>query len=147
MPLKSNMSEEEVLKYIFNENSNLEDYKQERHKNLYHTFKFHLPSEMYKTDNLKFSFNKGLTNVSAFYGELLLYKIPNSEEEKFTILCPADKDFVTSINLPDNKRSSLVKKLKYYRKPYIEIEMDSEIIINFTSEHWKTLSNLYSSLV
>lgn len=147
MPLQSNMTELEILNYIFCENSNLEYNEQERNKNFYHCFKFHLPTEMYKDGKLKFSYNKGLTFISCLYNDILLFQIPNSDEEKIKFLCPADKEFIKSLSIPDSKRSSLVKKLKNYRKPYIEIDAEPETIIGLSLDHWQAIKSLYEKLI
>lgn len=146
MPIQSNMSELEILDYIFRENSSLEYNQQERNKNFYHCFKFHIPSEMFKDGNLNFSYNKGLTYISAVYNNIVLFKIPNSNNEKIEAIFPADKDFIKSLNIPDTKVSSLVKKLKTYRLPYISISVEPETILSLSLEDWNKIKSIYEQI-
>lgn len=135
MPKKSTKDEKQVLDFIFKENSNLEIKEQEKTINTYYAIKHHMPSEIFKTGKLKFNYNKGLSYILASYGEIQLFKIPNTKDP-IEIICPPDKEFVKSLDISDTKKENTIKKYKDTKASVWYLKLSTDEILHFSSNHW-----------
>lgn len=142
MPNHLKTDEKQVLNYIFKENSDLEINEQEKNINTYYAIKHHMPSEIFKAGKLKFNYNKGVSYILASFGQTQLFKIPNNSKSLIEIICPADKDFVNSLDIPDTKKETTIKRYKDTKATVWYIKLTPEEVLDFSSAHWTGFSNV-----
>lgn len=146
MPKKSTKDEKQVIDFIFRENSVLEVKEQERTINTYYAIKHHMPSELFKTDKLKFNYNKGLTYILASYGDIQLFKIPNNKKP-IEIICPPDKEFVKSLDIADTKKEKTLNKYKDTKATVWYLNLSTDEILHFSSNHWNGFIDVIKSIM
>lgn len=147
MPLHSNKSEEEILNFIFKENSLLEDKENEKNINAYYTIKHHMPSSVFKTGKLKFNYNKGVSYIQANYENTRLFRIPNNKNNLIEIICPADKNFIKSLDISDIKKEKFIRKYRDSKLKFWYIEITTDDILNFSSTNWESFNITINNLL
>lgn len=142
MPKKSHKDEKQVLDYIFRENSTLEKKEQEKNINTYYAIKHHMPSEIFKSGKLNFSYNKALTYILASFEDIQLFKIPNNDKNLVELACPPDREFVKTLKISDTKKDATIKRYRDTKAKIWYIKFTPEEVLCFTSNHWKAFSAL-----
>lgn len=146
MPHQSNKDEKQVLDYVFRENSDLETKEQEKNINTYYAIKHHMPSEIFKTGKLKFNYNKGVSYILASYGDTQLFKIPNNSKNLIEMICPPDKEFINSLDIPDTKKEATIKRYKDTKATVWYVKLTPEEALSLSSNHWTGFNNILKEL-
>lgn len=145
MPLHSDMNEKKILEFIFKENSTMEPNAKEKNINTYFAIKFHLPSELFKSKKIQFSYNRKITYISANCEEILLFKIPNEDSKLIEIICPPDIEFISSLNISDTKKELTINNQKDKKLDYWYVKLTPDEVLGFSTKHWQDFTQLCTS--
>lgn len=146
MPLKSNLTEAEILDFIFRQSSNMEPNEKEQNINTYYAIKYHMPKEIFQTGKLKFNYNKGLSYILASYDETTIFKLPNNKENLVEFICPPNKEFINSLDISDIKKDATLKKYKDTKHLFWYVNLTTEEVRSLASYQWETFNKLLLEL-
>lgn len=145
MAHQSNKDEKEVLNYIFKECSQLELKEQVKNINTYYAIKHHMPSEIFKTNHLKFNYNKGVSYILASFGDIQLFKIPNNNTP-IEMICPPNKDFINSLDTSDTNKERTIKRYKDTKAKYWYIKLTADEVLSYSSTHWTVFNSILKEI-
>lgn len=145
MAHQANKDEKQVLNYIFKECSQLEYKEQVKNINTYYAIKYHIPSEMFSSNKLKFNYNKGVSYILASFGDILLFKIPNNNTP-IEIICPPDKNFINSLDTSDTNKENTIKRYKNTKAKYWYIKLTADELLSYSSTHWTTFKSILTDI-
>ena len=146
MPLQSSKDEKHVIDFILRERSSLPVNEQDKNIDAYHAIKHHMPMELFESGKLKFNYNKGLSYILSCYNDILIFKIPNSENKSIEIICPADKEFINNLEISDVKKDSIIKRYRDTEASFWYVKLSSTELLRFSSAHWIGFNKLLKDI-